>query len=231
MTDESCSLALTPAEWRLRFRQGSLVRPTAGLAPGFVQANLVVLPRALAFDFLLFAQRNPKSCPLLEVVDAGATEPKEMAPGADLRTDVPLYRVYRDGVLAEEPGDLVSLWARRPGVVPDRLQLHVRVGARRGRHPGAARRAVHERADVHHVGADRSGGRVPRPDGRVDAARSRREGGTGGAGHVAVSRRSTARRSTSATRRPSASATSRGPTSATRSRSVRARCRCSGRAA
>jgi uncharacterized protein YcsI (UPF0317 family) len=111
MTDESCSLALTPAEWRLRFRQGSLVRPTAGLAPGFVQANLVVLPRALAFDFLLFAQRNPRSCPLLEVADAGATEPKEMAPGADLRTDVPLYRVYRDGVLAEERGDLVSLWA------------------------------------------------------------------------------------------------------------------------
>ena len=111
VTDELCSLALTPAEWRLRFRQGELVRPTAGLALGFVQANLVVLPRALAFDFLLFAQRNTKSCPLLEVVDAGATEPKEMAPGADLRTDVPLYRVYRDGVLAEEPTDLLSLWS------------------------------------------------------------------------------------------------------------------------
>ena len=111
VTDESCSLSLTPGEWRRRFRQGNLVRPTAGLAPGFVQANLVVLPRALAFDFLLFAQRNPRSCPLLEVIDAGATEPKEMAPGADLRTDVPLYRVYRDGALAEERGDLVSLWA------------------------------------------------------------------------------------------------------------------------
>jgi uncharacterized protein YcsI (UPF0317 family) len=110
VTDESCSLALTPAEWRLRFRQGVFVRPTAGLAPGFVQANLVVLPRALAFDFLLFVQRNPKSCPLLEVIDAGGTEPKETAPGADLRTDVPLYRVYRDGVLAEERGDLVALW-------------------------------------------------------------------------------------------------------------------------
>jgi len=110
MTDSARSLALTPAEWRLRFRQGTVVRPTSGLAPGFVQANLVVLPRALAFDFLLFAQRNPKSCPLLEVVDSGSAEPKEMAPGADLRTDVPRYRVYRDGVLAEEPGDLVSLW-------------------------------------------------------------------------------------------------------------------------
>ncbi len=111
MADESRSLASTPAEWRLRFRQGSVVRPTAGLAPGFVQANLVVLPRGLAFDFLLFTQRNPKSCPLLEVVEAGATEPRETAPGADLRTDLPLYRVYRDGALSEERGDLVSLWA------------------------------------------------------------------------------------------------------------------------
>ncbi len=111
MTDDSCSVALTPAEWRLRFRQGGVVRQTSGLAPGFVQANLVVLPRALAFDFLLFTQRNPKSCPLVEVVEAGATEPREMAPGADLRTDVPLYRVYRGGVLAEERADLVSLWS------------------------------------------------------------------------------------------------------------------------
>jgi uncharacterized protein YcsI (UPF0317 family) len=110
VTDESRSVALTPAEWRLRFRQNSHVRPTAGLAPGFVQANLVVLPRPLAFDFLLFTQRNPKSCPLLEVVDAGSTEPREMAPGADLRTDVPRYRVYRDGVLTDEPPDLLKFW-------------------------------------------------------------------------------------------------------------------------
>ena len=110
MTDESCSPALTPAEWRARFRRGANIRPTAGLAPGFVQANLVVLPRALAFDFLLFAQRNPKSCPLLEVIEDGSIEPKAMAPGADLRTDLPRYRVYRDGVLAEERADLVALW-------------------------------------------------------------------------------------------------------------------------
>jgi uncharacterized protein YcsI (UPF0317 family) len=87
------------------------VRPTAGLAPGFVQANLVVLPRALAFDFLLFTQRNPKPCPLLEVVEAGSAEPRLMAPGADLRTDVSQYRVYRDGVLVEKPADLLQLWS------------------------------------------------------------------------------------------------------------------------
>jgi uncharacterized protein YcsI (UPF0317 family) len=112
MPDSSCAPAgSTPAELRLRFRSGALVGPTAGLAPGFVQANLVILPRALAFDFLLFCQRNPKPCPLLEVVEAGSAEPQVMAPGADLRTDTPKYRVYRDGALAGEPVDLSGLWS------------------------------------------------------------------------------------------------------------------------
>jgi uncharacterized protein YcsI (UPF0317 family) len=101
---------MTPAQLRARFRRGDLAGPTAGMAPGFVQANLVVLPRALAFDFLLFTQRNPKPCPLLEVVEAGSAEPRMMAPRADLRTDVPRYRVYRDGVLVDEPADILSLW-------------------------------------------------------------------------------------------------------------------------
>ncbi|HEX7484539.1 MAG TPA: putative hydro-lyase [Vicinamibacterales bacterium] len=102
---------MSPTDLRSRFRRGELVRPTAGMAPGFVQANLVVLPRSLAFDFLLFTQRNPKPCPLLEVVEAGSAEPRLMAPGADLRTDVPRYRVYRDGALVEEPTDLLRLWS------------------------------------------------------------------------------------------------------------------------
>jgi uncharacterized protein YcsI (UPF0317 family) len=102
---------MTPAELRARFRRGELARPTAGMAPGFVQANLVVLPREQAFDFLLFTQRNPKPCPLLEVVEPGSVEPRLMAPGADLRTDVPRYRVYRDGALVDEPTDLTPLWA------------------------------------------------------------------------------------------------------------------------
>ena len=70
---------------------------TAGCALGYVQANLVVLPRAQAFDFLLFCQRNPKPCPLLDVTEVGDAEPKLCAPGADVRTDVPAYRVYRHG--------------------------------------------------------------------------------------------------------------------------------------
>ena len=77
-------------------RTGELDRPTSGMAPGHVQANLVVLPRDMAFDFLLFCQRNPKPCPLLEVLEPGQTEPS-LAPGADVRTDLPCYRVYRNG--------------------------------------------------------------------------------------------------------------------------------------
>jgi len=97
-------------EVRRHIREGKWRRPTAGLAPGFVQTNLVILPRDLAFDFLLFAQRNPKPCPVLEVTDVGSPEPKASAPGADLRTDVPRYCIYRDGALSEEVTDLGSVW-------------------------------------------------------------------------------------------------------------------------
>ena len=99
-----------PREVRQQIREGKWRQPTAGLAPGFVQANLVILPRDLAFDFLLFAQRNPKPCPVIEVTDVGSSEPKLSAPGADLRTDVPRYCVYRDGALASEVTDLRSVW-------------------------------------------------------------------------------------------------------------------------
>jgi len=70
----------------------------------------VVLPRAYAFDFLLFCQRNPKPCPLLEVVEAGGYEPVQTAPGADLRTDLPLYRIWRDGRLVAEVPDVREHW-------------------------------------------------------------------------------------------------------------------------
>ena len=99
----------TPAELRRACRDGRLDRPTSGLANGHVQANLMVVPREAAFDFLLFCQRNPKPCPVIEVVEAGRVEPA-CAPGADLRTDLPRYRVYRDGELAEERAEVRDLW-------------------------------------------------------------------------------------------------------------------------
>jgi uncharacterized protein YcsI (UPF0317 family) len=98
----------TPAQARSHYRDG-LVAPTTGWAAGFTQANLVIVPQEWAFDMLLFAQRNPRPVPLLDVTDPGATS-TVLAPGADLRTDVPRYRVWRDGMLADEPTDVTDLW-------------------------------------------------------------------------------------------------------------------------
>jgi uncharacterized protein YcsI (UPF0317 family) len=100
----------TGADVRRLARAGQLTGPTPGLALGYVQANLVVVPRELAFDFLLFCQRNPKPCPLLDVTEPGSPEPALVAPGADLRTDVPCYRVWRNGELIDEPHDLHRWW-------------------------------------------------------------------------------------------------------------------------
>jgi uncharacterized protein YcsI (UPF0317 family) len=102
--------ANTGAEVRRLARSGEWTGSTSGLAPGYVQANLAVVPRELAFDFLLFCQRNPKPCPLLDVTEPGGVEPAGVAPGADLRTDLPRYRVWRKGELVEEPTDLKRWW-------------------------------------------------------------------------------------------------------------------------
>src|SRR5262245_51933801 len=100
----------TAADVRMAARTGSLTRPTPGLALGYVHANLVAVPRDLAFDFLLFCQRNPKPCPLLDVTEPGDPQPRGVAPGADVRTDVPAYRVYRRGELIDEPTDVTRHW-------------------------------------------------------------------------------------------------------------------------
>ncbi|MFO0928374.1 MAG: putative hydro-lyase [Gemmataceae bacterium] len=102
--------AVDGATVRRLARSGALTAPTPGLAAGFVQANLVVVPKALAFDFLQFCRRNPQPCPLLDVTDPGSAEPTAVAPGADLRTDLPRYRVYRHGELIDEPTDLRGWW-------------------------------------------------------------------------------------------------------------------------
>jgi uncharacterized protein YcsI (UPF0317 family) len=100
----------TAAEVRSACRTGEWAGPTPGLAPGFVQANLVMLPQDWAFDFLLYCQRNPKPCPLLDVCDVGDPEPKATAPGADLRTDLPAYRIWQNGELSAEPTDVREHW-------------------------------------------------------------------------------------------------------------------------
>lgn len=99
-----------PGTLRAACRKGEWRKSTSGQCPGYVQANLVILPRDLAFDFLLFCHRNPRPCPILEVTEPGDPILKEIAPGADLRTDIPGYRTFRDGELVEERNDLLDLW-------------------------------------------------------------------------------------------------------------------------
>lgn len=100
---------LSPAAARERFR-GGLVTPTTGWADGFTQANLVVLPREWAYDMLLFAQRNPQPVPLLDVTEPGERH-SALAPDADLGSDLPLYRVWRDGELVDEVTDASDHWS------------------------------------------------------------------------------------------------------------------------
>ena len=100
----------TPQQAWVANRQHEWNRTTSGICHGYVQANLVMLPAAEAFDFLRFCGRNPKPCPVLEVTDPGDPEPKLLAPGADLRTDLPLYNVFRQGELIETVTDVTHLW-------------------------------------------------------------------------------------------------------------------------
>lgn len=103
-----------PREIRALIRAGKWQGPTAGLAPGYVQANLVMIPASLAEDFARFCELNPRPCPVLEVTQPGQTE-SSLAPGSDLRTDLPRYRVYRHGELVRETVDVLDEW--RPDLV------------------------------------------------------------------------------------------------------------------
>lgn len=99
------------AELRALIRAGAWTGPTAGLARGHVQANVVILPAAEAEEFAEFCRLNPRPCPLLEQTAPGSAEPRRAAPGSDLRFDVPRYRVFRNGQAEQdEPTDVGHLW-------------------------------------------------------------------------------------------------------------------------
>ena len=100
---------MTPRDLRAAIRKGEFTAPTVGCCLGFTQINVVILPARYAFDFLLYCQRNPKPCPLLEVMEEGVYEPRFLAPGADIRTDCPRYRVF-SGAAVEEREEIVDLW-------------------------------------------------------------------------------------------------------------------------
>lgn len=103
-------LQYSPAQLRALFRNESLVLPTAGLCPDYVQANLAILPGAYAEDFAEFIRKNPKPCPLLEVITGDVPISKTIAPGSDITRDFPLYRVYRHGEPQEDIPDGSHLW-------------------------------------------------------------------------------------------------------------------------
>jgi len=95
---------------RLAIRGRDYAGSTAGMAPGFVQANLAILPQNLAADFLQFCQRNPKPCPLIGVSAPGDPQVPALGEDLDIRTDVPRYRVWKDGALVDEPRNLMQWW-------------------------------------------------------------------------------------------------------------------------
>jgi uncharacterized protein YcsI (UPF0317 family) len=101
----------TGRDARRRIRAGSNnVVPTSGMAPGYVQGNLAILPKALAADFARFCQLNPKPCPLLGQSEPGDPRLPMLGEDLDIRTDIPLYRVWKKGELVEEVTDLKKVW-------------------------------------------------------------------------------------------------------------------------
>lgn len=99
-----------PGAVRRAARNGGFTGYTAGLAPGRVQANICILPRAWAEDFLLYCQRNPGPCPLLARSDVGSPYLPTLAEDLDIRSDVPRYHIFRDGEFVEEVTDIAAYW-------------------------------------------------------------------------------------------------------------------------
>ncbi len=100
---------MIPKDFRHLVRKGQWNRPTSGVCKGYSQANLAILPKAVADDFLLFCVRNPKPCPVLDVIEAGSTHPS-IGQESDIRTDLPRYKVFKKGELVEEPDNLLGIW-------------------------------------------------------------------------------------------------------------------------
>lgn len=101
---------ITPAEFRRLCRSGEFSSTTSGYCPGYAQANLIILPKEEAYDFLLFAMRNPKACPILDVTEAGSRKTLFAGEDLDIAKDFPRYRIYRDGVFTEEVTDVEQFW-------------------------------------------------------------------------------------------------------------------------
>lgn len=105
-------LAMTPQEFRSIVRKGEWTTDTVGkVCRGYTRLCMVIVPKDIAFEFLLFCNRNPRPCPIIDVTDPGNPHPSEaVAKGADLRTDLPRYSVFKNGELIDEPTDIIKYW-------------------------------------------------------------------------------------------------------------------------
>ncbi len=106
----SLSTSSTGVEARAEIRRGNWRKPTCGWVPDYVQGNVAILPAEVAADFHRFCFNNPKPCPLLGVSDVGDPHLPKLGADLDIRTDLPRYRVFRDGKLIDEPFDLLKYW-------------------------------------------------------------------------------------------------------------------------
>jgi len=101
---------MTPTEFRYVARRGEWTGGSIMACRGYAQANVAIVPKDYAYDFLVFCNRNPRPCPVLDVTEVGDPHPRLMAPEADLRTDLTRYKVFRDGELIDEPIDISEYW-------------------------------------------------------------------------------------------------------------------------
>lgn len=101
---------MTPQEFREMVRKGNWQKPTSGVCAGYAQANLVIVPKILADDFRLFCKYNPKSCPVVEIIEEGNYLTKKVANNADVRSDFPQYNIFKNGILADKVNDISSYW-------------------------------------------------------------------------------------------------------------------------
>ncbi|GAI18747.1 unnamed protein product, partial [marine sediment metagenome] len=102
--------AMSPKEFRGIVRRGEWGERSEGACRNYVVSNLAIVPKDYAFEFLLFCNRNPRPCPVIDVTEPGDPHPKLVAPEADLRTDLPKYRVFKDGQVIDEPIDITNYW-------------------------------------------------------------------------------------------------------------------------
>ena len=168
---------LTPVQMRHLIREGKFTEPTSGLCPGYAQANLIILRKEHAYDFLLFAQRNPKACPVLEVLDTGSRFTKFVAKDCDIAKDFPKYRIYEKGVCTGEYTDVEQFWS-------DDLVgflIGCSFSFESPQHHGP------QCPHVYHRDRHSSGRRILRQDGRLHAPRASAAGRKGRYGHSAAS--------------------------------------------